>query len=206
MNNLKEILGFPNGTPIEAVQAKLDRVYDYKSMTTKFGPTTVQAIMLADGAGNKIRASVWGHPDMKEQEGGEFIFSGGKGGKGLIVKIGTYEDKPTIELSMSKAGTMQFIQTYHAQNGTKPAEALPEPAKAPIPAGQGPDTHLNPIVRPTPINGAKVGGVLHDAVALLVASEDITAASREDIVEGVKGLAVLLLRLSNDLESGAIAI
>ena len=157
--------------------------------------------VLEDIAGAKIRVTVWDHPDMTEHKGKEYVFHAGKSGKGLEVRHGSFTSKQsgqtvnTVELSMSKAGQMQYVEVYKAQNpasGATPSPAATEVAVSPSrPIGSA----------PMPINGAKVGMAINNAVNLIVADgtqfEDHKALMRQ-----VGVIASDLIELSNWLEAG----
>lgn len=198
MTPISQIKTYPNKAPVDAVQAKIVAVYEYRSMPSKFGPgnTTCQNIEIQDVVGNKIRVSVWDHPDMTEHKGKEYVFHAGHGGKGLEVRHGSYqkngETVATVELSMSKAGRMQFVEVYRQSN---PTAAVSEPAKAPIPAQQGQGIPSPAPVRPARINGEKVGMALNNAVRLMV------AADMEYSRAALKKVAEEIIEVSNELEN-----
>ncbi len=201
MQTIKEILGYPDGTPISAVQARLLEVYEYGQKVGDKGPYTIQNVMLADSTG-QIRMAVWDHPDMSVQKGGEYVFGGSKG-KGLKVKHGTGKYAGKVELSMTRGGSMQFIEVHHAQAGTKP---VPSPAKAPIIGYAGGEAGSGAKSPSSPINGAMVGGVLHDVAALVAADMIPTAYRQYDLMDIIRAMAIDLIRLSEGLSSGRIAI
>lgn len=140
ISKITEILGFPHGTPIEAVQGTVVAVYDRREIPTKYGPNTVQTAVLKDVAGNQIRFTVWGHPDLSPMKDKEVVIHSPKPGA-VKVKHDTYtpkEGKPgagipkrTVELEVSKAGQFQFVEVYHQQSGQtagSPAAANPSPS------------------------------------------------------------------------------
>lgn len=199
MQTIKEILTYPNGTPIEAVQAKIDKVYDYKQMTGDYGPYTVQAIVLMDATGESIRCSIFDHPDLNGHEAKEYVFSSGKGGKDIVVKHGSYtpkaggEKKNTIELKIGKKAQLMHIAVYNDQSGNK---AIPSPSSAQ--AGSAPSRSNG--TAPMGLNGAKVGMAINNAVLIL------TSSGEQATLEAITRHAVNIIRLSNDLESGKIVI
>ena len=107
MTTISQCLTLPNGTPIDGLLVKIDKVWaPPKQINGKFGPTSVQNVSLADVAGNKIRASVWGHADLTPTVGQEVALQSNNG-KGIKVMHKPYTDKngatqPGIELEISK--------------------------------------------------------------------------------------------------------
>lgn len=193
---IKDILSYPNATPIEAIQAKIAQVYEYKPYKGDYEPTTVQSIVLEDATGS-IRCSVWGHPDLTEHKGQEYVFGSGRKNKGLVLTHGKGQYAGKVELKMSNAGTLQHVAVY---NAGRPAEAVSEPAKGSNQAPVGQETRQAAKSPYTPINGAKVGMALNNAVLMLNAS-GLPYGMRE-----IQEKALDIIRLSNDLESGRIQI
>ena len=189
------------------MQAKIVSVYPPNTMPSKFGApgstTTRQLIELEDIAGAKIRVTVWDHPDMTEHKGKEYVFHAGKSGKGLEVRHGSFTSKQsgqtvnTVELSMSKAGQMQYVEVYKAQNpasGATPSPAATEVAVSPSrPIGSA----------PMPINGAKVGMAINNAISLIVA-DNKQFADTKALMHHVGVLSSDIIKLSNWLESGKL--
>ena len=95
--------------------------------------------MIADGAGTKMRVTVWEHDDIMPLKGKELIIHGSKNGKGVFgginVKHDSYPSKKetnpdgtpkvinTIELSIAKNGLFQEVAVFHQSKGTAPAPA-----------------------------------------------------------------------------------
>jgi len=194
MITVPQMLGFPHGTPIDRTQVKVAAVYDRKQINGKLGPTTVQAAMLTDVGGNRIRLEAWGHGDLLMYKDKEVILEG-KNGKGLGIKHGSYVNKTgvtvnTIELSMSKAGTIHEVAVFQANNPNVPVQTPVQgqsPAKAavggsPMPSGA--------------VHGAKVGMALNNAVQIMVAQ------GIEYNKKNLWGLAQEIIDVSNDLEQG----
>jgi len=199
MQTIKEILTYPNGTPIESFQAQIGAVYEYREQASKFNKTgkcTVQAVVLKDGSGNSIRASFWDHPDLTDHKGREYIFSGG-GKKGITVKHGEYQGKPTIELSVSRAGTLQNIVVHNTAN--------PSPAGAPNPGTPASSIPQSPAVAAVAVHGAKVGMAVNNAVLLVTALGGEYIAP-DKVMGHIKSRAIDIIRLSNDLESGRLSV
>jgi hypothetical protein len=196
---IRDILSYPNGTPIEALQAKIAQVYESRTHTGEYGKTSVQNLVLEDSTGS-VRASIWGHPDLTDHKGREYVFGGGRGGKGLTVKHGKGEYSGKVELSISKNGTLQQVEVYHANAGSKPTEAVSRPANASNQGQAGHGGGHGAQASGQAINGAKVGMALNNAVLMLGSTGDPYT------MEQVKARAIDIIRLSNDLESGRIVI
>lgn len=205
MTPISQIKTFPNKTPIDAVQAKIVAVYEYRKMPSKFGPgeATAQNIELQDVAGNKIRASVWDHPDLTDHKDKEYVFHSGRQGKGIEVRDNTYKGVTNKELSISKAGQLQYVEVYRAAN--------PVPAGTPVPspAAPAPQTPANGSLgqgkaagAPIQINGAKVGMALNNATLILAHSGLLAKLGHDKILGAIKDLTMDIIELSNDLESG----
>lgn len=199
MQTIAQILTYPDKTPIDSFQARLKSVYDYTerpSQYNKTGKTTIQNVILEAGTGETIRAGFWDHPDLKAHEGKEYLFSGG-GKKGILVKHGTYKDKPTVELTVNRNGTLQNLMVHTAN---------PEPAKAPNTATPVSSPSRSNLGAPMALNGAKVGMALNNAVLLLTGADRLAELSHDQIMGEVQAWAIAIINLSNDLESGKISL
>lgn len=194
MITIAQMLGFPNGTPIERAQARVLDVYERKTVSGKDGPTSVQNAMLTDVGGNKIKMVVWGHDDIAMYKGKEVIVEG-KNGKGLGIKHGSYTNKSgetvnTIELNVSRTGTIQPLEVYKAQNPAAgvqtqlPVQSAPNAAQ---PAQNG---------APSVVHGAKVGMAINNAILLM--TEQGVPFSKENLFK----LSAEIIEVSNALESG----
>ncbi len=172
MNTITDIQKWPDGAVVEAVTGKVTRSYDYKNVTTAYGEKTVQNAEFQDSGGNKVRLTVWGHPDLKPLEGKEVILhsSAGRDGKktGVSVKLGTYKDKPTFELKVGKAGQFQTVEVYARQNGDVGVGSA-SPSN-----GVKTDSSTIVGVAGRTIHGATVGAAINNACANLTArGEDL---------------------------------
>jgi hypothetical protein len=202
MTTITEILTWPNEAVVEAVQGKITEVYDHKSITTKFGPNTVQNAVLEDIAGKKIRLSVWSHPDLGPLKGRSIILqsNSNRAGKmaGVKVKREKYTDKNTGQekestvLSVDKSGTFQFVEVHNANAPQADSKAPSAPSATPSVPQQG-------SFGQTAVNGAKVG------MAINCATQFMTTAGEPFNIERVKSIASELIILSKWLEDGNLA-
>jgi len=217
MLKITEILNFPDGTPVDAVQGKISAVYPARTVTNPKGSSTVQNAELSDIAGNKIKLTVWDHPDLTPLKDNEYVLhnTGDKRYPGIKVKHGSYvaskdgrnhkvgDTVKTIELNVNKHGCFQHIEVY---NQSKPAGATPAaPASKPVAAEPGPDVpHPYPqAVKAQGIHGATVGMAVKAAL-------DILAHNGEPItIDSIRGtayeVASEIIRLSQKLEAGRLA-
>ncbi len=90
MQKIETIKTFPNGTPIDAVQCRITKTYEYKQLTGDYGPYTIQSAVVEDAAGNKLGIEVWSHSDIAKLEGQEVVIQQSSRGKGLEVKHDSY--------------------------------------------------------------------------------------------------------------------
>jgi len=215
---IPEIKNAADQTIVNDIQIRVDKTYDRNNVPGgKGGPTTVQNVELSDTTGNKIRASVWGHPDLKDQEGKTLILhsvNGKFGLNGVKVKHGSYvakKDGPrhkagdtvkTVELEVSKAGQFQYVVVYRGgQAANSPEKAVPSPSgevSAPthtkvVTQGQTPSNGLKPVF------GATVGMAINQAVAVLIHTEDINPKTFED---DLARIASQIIRVAQRLETG----
>ncbi len=196
---IAQIHTFPNGTPIEAVEGKLVAVYEYRPQPNgKFGPTTVQNAELADVAGNRLRLSVWGHPDLSVLKGDNLILQASKG-KGVEVKHGSYnkangETVKTVELTVGKAGTFQRVG-----GPSQPNVGVSSPTTAPDTQNQ--QKSANDQKRG--IYGATVGMAINVAVDLMKHDGDV-ATGAEDFEIRLQSAASKIIRVAQKLEAGEL--
>lgn len=204
MNTIKELKTWPSEATVEAVQVKVARTFEYRTVNTANGQKTVQAAELVDGAGEKIRISAWEHPDLKALEGKEVVLHSNKSGNGkfggVVVKHGSYTNKSgvsvaTIELSVSKLGTFQLVEVFKANGGsgaTQPSTQASEPVKS---QGNG-------------VSGAPTAQYVHGAtvgMAINQACQNLTHLGNDLTEDDVWRLASRLIRVAQKLEAGNLA-
>lgn len=173
MTTIPQILTWPDQAVVDATQVVVSGVYDRKERSGAHGPYTVQNAEVSDVAGNKMRISVWNHPDISSLKGKEVILhSNQRKGKlaGVKVKHGSYKNKnseevKTVELEVSKDGTFQYVEVYKANNGDSSPSTAPTPSAAtqtsPAPSS-GSTGHQNRI------HGASVGMAINQACTYLI--------------------------------------
>lgn len=188
MTTIAQALTYPNGTPVDGLLVKIDKVWGPpKPVAGKFGPTSVQNISLIDVAGNKIRCSVWGKPDLTPNTGYDVAIQS-VNGKGLKVVHKPWNDKngvaqKGIELEISKDVSIQL----GAQAGVGAQATPPASQQTPIPSIPSPSGA---------IRGEKVGCALNNAVNSLVAEK--IAITKKSLWER----ASLIILVGNQLEAG----
>ncbi len=98
MLTIPQIQNLPDKSAVDSLQGKIVAVY-----TREPGPrpnSTRQNAVMADNAGNKIRMTVWDHPDLTELKGGEYVLhetrAGAKSG-GVSVRHNNFNNKLTPE-------------------------------------------------------------------------------------------------------------
>lgn len=192
MTTIAACLTYPNGTPIDGLLCKIDKVWGPpREFAGKFGPTSVQNISLSDVAGNKIRCSVWGHHDLTANQGQDVALQS-KNGKGIKVVHKPYTDKngaqnPGIGLEISKDIVFQIPSVV----GLKAAQApVGQPVTAPqtaIPSNPSPSGA---------IRGEKVGMALNNAC------NSLSAEGIEITKESLWKRASLIITVGNQLEAG----
>ena len=193
MTTIAQCNTFPNGTPIDGLLVKIDKVWaPPKQINGKFGPTSVQNISLIDVAGNKIRASVWGHADLTPNAGQDVALQSNNG-KGIKVMHKPYTDKngatqPGIELEISKDIVFQMPVSGGAKQ-TAPAPVYGNAPQTPVPA--------NPS-QSGAIRGEKVGMALNNACNSL-ASEGVQITKKS-----LWERASLIILVGNELEKGNV--
>ncbi len=213
MNTIGQVLTWPHDAIVEALQVKIDKVFPGKTTTTgKF----VQNIVLKDVAGNTIKASVWEHSDLTSLQGKEVILHSNRGGNGKIggVKVShnSYvaqkdgknhkagDTVNSVDLSISKLGTFQFVEVYRQQNpasSAQPTAEAAQPAVTQTTASAGANT--GPCTS-RPIHGATVGSAVNNACALLIArGEDLDPVK-------IKKIAVGIIKVAIEMESGDLSL
>lgn len=117
MPTVKEIQSYPDKTQLQEVSLKINKVFERKSLTTKFGPTTIQKAQAEDGTGDRIYVNVWNHDDLAPLAGRHVQVQSNGTGKGLSVKRGSYDKDgqtvQTCELDVNKYGTFHFVEQAH---------------------------------------------------------------------------------------------
>jgi len=186
MTTITQCLMYPNGTPVDGLLVKLDKVWGPpKLLAGKFGPTSVQNISLVDVAGSKIRCSVWGHADLTSITGQDVALQS-VNGKGIKVVHKPWTDKngaaqPGIELEISKD---VVFKTATMSSGATTSVLVPQTA---IAANPSPSGH---------VFGATVGMALNNAVLSLNA-QGLPITKR-----ALWELASLIITVSKQLEAG----
>lgn len=199
MQQLNAMKSFPNGTPIDSVQVRLSKVYEYKDLPDgKYGPTTVQQGKIEDASGNSMKIEVWGHPDLAKVEGQELVIMSGKGGKGLAIKHNSYTKNGSpvtdIILSVQKAGQFQRVAVYNAQ--TQGAA----PAAPKIDGGAGIQSGPTPVASAGPIHPATAGAATNKAVEILIeAGVAYEMANQGKLTEAI-------VAIGSQIAAGAIQI
>lgn len=222
MTTIAQINNYPDGTPVDSIQGRL-KVFERRSINTKYGPTTAQKASLEDVAGERMRLDVWGHPDLMPMDGMEVVlFSGGKGGKGVRVKHGSFKKKDTqevvntIELDVNKYGQFQTVEIYRSTVAPAtttvgapqtPVKANPSPSEAqgvatPPPQPQNPVKGLETaLTGKQPVRGDKIGMALNNATHLVVALVE-QGQVPADLMKDIGHKASDIIRLSTWLEAG----
>ncbi len=170
------MLSFPNGTPIDAVQARIEKAFARRTITTAYGEKTIQDGFLVDGTGAKIKFKAWEHPELGQLEGKEFVIHASSQGKGLKVVHESYKakdgtQKNDIVLEVGKMGQFQHVAVYSQTNGLPVPEA-PKVAQPPSPSAPGPAkvVIVAAQAKPTTIHGATAGLAANKAVEILIAT------------------------------------
>ncbi len=206
MNSIQTVKTWPNDAVVEAIEGKIAKVYEVKTVGTANGPKTIQNAELQDASGNKIRLAVWEHPDLKPLEGKDIALHSTRGGTGKFggVKVvhGSYVAKkdgnghkagdsiPTLELSVSKSGAFQLIEVYRANTGT----TAPAPAQAGVPLAEP----AGVPTRQASIHGATVGAAINNACA------NLTARGEDLDPKKVYIIASALVKVALHMESGKL--
>ncbi len=206
MQTITAIQSFPNGTPIDSVQAKVTAVYERREIKGgQYGDTTVQKAQISDVAGNKMYIEAWGHPNLDKLKDMEVVIHAGGQGKGVKVKHNTYtpkgktESKTDVMLEVSKVGQFQTVAVFN-QNSAPTAPQAPVATKTPVTVQNSPKA---PGLAGKPIHGATAGLATNQAITILLASGNFKLTTlEEDIVEIGGKIARAALRL----EAGEIGI
>jgi hypothetical protein len=187
MTTIASCLTYPNGTPVDGLSVKIEKVWGPpKPVNGKFGLTSVQNISLTDVAGAKIRASVWGHHDLTPDTGRDVTIQA-HNGKGIKVVHKPWTDKngvaqPGIEVEISKDIVFQMPVVG---GGVQPPRATaPQTAIASNPSPSG------------AVFGATVGMALNNAVSSL------NAQGLPITKKALWELASLIITVSRQLEAG----
>ena len=208
METLAEIRNLQDGAVVNAVQVRIDSVYDRKIVDTKAGQKPVQSASASDATGNKIRITAWEHEDLKPLEGKDLIVHSNRSANGryggVSVKHGSYIPKGkaeavrTVELVVSKAGKFQLVEVYHQSQGTKPTDAAKQSEQS---GAQASISHS--AVR----NGQQVGQALNLAGEFLrehVVYSDVDELA-SNMPKDLYRVASAILRVSDYLSSGNLA-
>lgn len=188
MQNIKAILGFPSGTPIDAVQAKVLKVWPRTEIPEgKYGPTSVQSAGIQDASGAKIKLKVWGHPDISKLEGQEVVIHASPKGKGLAVKMDKRKDGgEELILEAGKVSQFQTVAVYRQQN-------IGSPAAAPMTKSTGNSVHS--------IHGATAGSAVNNAITLL-GDQALDLARKGELEDAIVSIGSQIVRAALRLEAG----
>jgi hypothetical protein len=210
MQTIVQILGYPDGTPIDAVQGKITWVDPLR--TTDKG--TVQNVTLSDVGGNKIRATVWDHADLSDLKDKEYVLHAPKNNPrfpAIKVVHGSYvarkdtknhkagDTVKTVELSVNKNGVFQFIEVFKAS--AKPSAQSEAEVSSPARAVSSHPAGVSGSVGvPTSsIHGATVGMAINQACTYLIQS------GQELDPKKVHEIASKLVRVAQHMEKGNLA-
>lgn len=207
MQTIKAMLGFPSGTPIDAVQARIAKVYKRREIETAFGPKTIQDGYLEDASGGKIKFKAWSHPDVSALEGKEFVIHADGKGKGLKVVHESYTGKDgpktDIILEVGKAGQFQHVAVYRQNSGLPEAPAPAEapnpaqPAKAPVRAAETAKAGHGAI------HGATAGLATNKAIDILIESGEASAlANGGGLEQAIVTIGGQIAKAALRIESG----
>ncbi len=212
MQTINTIKTFPNGTPIDAVQCRISKAYEYKNGSGNYGPYTVQKAVVEDGSGNKIELEAWDHPDLAKIEGQEVVVHASSRGKGLEVKHDSYvatkgekagQKVEKVYLKLGKHGQLQHVAVFHQSAGTVPAPSTGQVSSvtvtnksANVEIVKNPDTCV-----PSAYHPATAGLATNKAIDVLIAAGyDIMALAKEG------KLAAEIVALGSQIALGALSI
>lgn len=185
MTPISQILTLPDKCPVKQVQGKVTAVYDMKTVAGK----PQQRFLLEDAGGNKLYVTAWEHENLSSYTGKEVIISEGPKG-GLSVNV--YNSKTSLNLS--RTCTFQLLAVHQAQTGAAPVATLALAVDG---------CKATPVVAATtPINGAKVGMALNNAVLILQSSGKLNGLDSTAILGAVGQMASDIIRLSAWMEAG----
>ncbi len=214
MQKILDILNYPDGTPIDAVQGRITAVYPSKTIAGRNGPVTVQNAELSDVGGNKIKLVVWDHPDLAPLKDKEYVLhntSSKKAYPGIQVKIGSYvankagknhqvgDTVKTFELKVSKEGCFQHIEVFNQSKS--PDKASAEPASRPAAAQTG--GQVGGSSQGGYINGASVGMAINNAVKIITEGEGYNP---ELFAKQLYVIASDIIRVSQHMEKGNLHV
>lgn len=212
MQKITDILNFPDGTPIDAIQGRISEVYAYEKKTGQKGPYTLQKAYIADVGGNKIKLTVWDHPDLAPLKGNEYVLhnTGGTRYPGIKVRIGSYvatkdgqqhkagDTVKTLELNVTKNGCFQHVEVF---NQNKPAGATPAtPVSKPVEAQIG--GQVGGSAQSAYINGQTVGMAINNAVKIICEG---AGYNPETFSKQLHVIASDIIRISQTIEKGNLA-
>ncbi len=212
MIKLTDINNFPDGTPIDAIQGRIVEVYEYQRKTGQKGPYTLQNAYIADVGGNKIKLTVWDHPDLAPLKGNEYVLhnTGGTRFPGIKVRLGSYVAKKdgqqhkagdtvkTLELNVTKNGCFQHVEVFNQSKpaGAAPAEPVSRAASTPSvnTGGQAPSQGY--------INGQTVGMAINNAVKIITEGNGYNP---ETFAKELYVIASDIIRVSQHIEKGNLS-
>jgi hypothetical protein len=206
MVTIKQIMSWPDQTPVDAIQLRIVGAYEHRARSGANGPYTVQNADAEDAAGDKIRISVWNHPDISPMKGKMVVVhsNAGRGGKssGVKVKHGSYEKNgqpvQTVELEVSKSGAFQFVEVY---NNNNPKDKAPDvkPNDTPAQGTKAVGGAENGQYVDHRAEGQRLGMCFKLAGDFALASSK-GALSQDEFIGIVKDLTPKLVQASRDLE------
>ncbi len=205
MQTIKSILGFPSGTPIDSVQAKIVKVWPRTDIPNgTYGPTSVQNAGIQDASGSKIKLKVWGHPDIAKMEGQEVVIHASPKGKGLAVKLDKGKDrdgnpKEELVLEVGKVGQFQLVAVYNAGKASNGASDTPANTQTP-PSAQNASNAKQTASGGT-VHGATAGLAVNKAIEIL-GDQALQLARGDELESAVVKIGSQIVRAALRLESG----
>ena len=201
MQNVKTLTTFPNGTPIDAVQGRITKVYKREIKETTYGTKSKQDGIFEDASGS-IKITAWEHPELDVLVGKEVVIHASGNGKGLKVNHNEWKGKLTISLEVGKMGQFQTVAVYSETKGpSQPDAAKPTPVLPPT--ASGPQNETEQARRS--IHGATAGLATNKAIDILIATGNFRQETLEQDIMTVGGaIARAALRLeAGEIEVGA---